>query len=420
LKEKGFEVSGSDHALYPPMSDQLADLKIPVFSGFRAENIEKATPDLVVVGNAVSKNNEEVGEVERRKIPMLSMPQALHQFFLKDRISIVVAGTHGKTTTAGLLSWMLERLGFSPGFFVGGMLKNFGRSFQVGSGKYFVVEGDEYDTAFFDKGPKFLHYAPQILILNAVEFDHADIYRDLEHLLQSFRQLIALLPKDGLIVVDGENENARRLVQEAACRVIAKNLSEAPSLKSPLMGRHNQKNLLAVVAVLQHLGVSLEKIQEALLEFQGVKRRQEILATVRGVTVIDDFAHHPTAVRETLLAIRTKYPRGRLWAIFEPRSNTTRRKVFQEEFARAFDSADKIIIAGVYLAEKIPEGERLDPAYLAAEIQARGQEAAFLPMVDDIVVKISQEVKNGDIVCLMSNGAFSGIHQKIVKKLSEL
>ena len=442
LKEKGYEVTGSDQNVYPPMSDQLAAMGVHVLIGYKPENLDVAKPDLAVVGNAISKDNAEILEVQKRGLPLLSMSQAIAEFFLENRFPIVVAGTHGKTTTASLLSWILERSGQSPSFFVGGILKNFGRSYQLGQGDYFVLEGDEYDTAFFDKGPKFLHYRPRMLILNAVEFDHADIYRNLDHVMESFAKLVALLPKDGLILADGDNANVRKLIANAPCRVITFGLEKGAALTadeiafgektsfralkdggdvgrfaSPLPGRHNLKNLLGVLGILLELGVTAADVQRALAEFENVKKRQDVLGAFKGVTLIDDFAHHPTAVAETLAALRGRYGRAKLWAIFEPRSNTTRRNIFQKDFAQAFDAADEIIFAAPYLAEKIPEGERLHPEKVVADLKARGKKAFFLPSIDDIVALIARDTKPGDVVCFMSNGGFGGIYDKTIQAL---
>jgi UDP-N-acetylmuramate: L-alanyl-gamma-D-glutamyl-meso-diaminopimelate ligase len=370
------------------------------------------------------------------------MPQAIAKFFLEDRFPIVVAGTHGKTTTASLLAWILERSGQAPGFFVGGILKNFGRSYQVGTGDTFVLEGDEYDTAFFDKGPKFLHYRPRMLVLNAVEFDHADIYKDLAHVMASFEKLVALLPRDGVVFADGDNANVRALVAKAPCRVVPFGLKAGASLaadevafgektrfralrdgreigrfESPLPGRHNLKNLLAAIGVALELGIAAADIQRALTEFESVKRRQEVLGVFRGVTLIDDFAHHPTAVTETLAALRGRYGTAKIWAVFEPRSNTTRRNVFQKDFAKAFESADEVVLAAPYLAEKIPEGERLHPEAIVADLKARGKKAFFLPSIDEIVALIARDARPGDVVCFMSNGGFGGIYEKVIRAL---
>lgn len=442
LKEKGYEVTGSDQNVYPPMSDQLAAMGAKVLTGYKPENLDIAKPDLVVVGNAISKDNPEVLEVQKRGLTLMSMPQAIAELFLENKFPIVVAGTHGKTTTSSLLAWILERSGQSPSFFIGGILKNFGRSYQLGQGDYFVLEGDEYDTAFFDKGPKFLHYRPKMLVLNAVEFDHADIYKDLAHVMASFEKLVALLPPDGLILADGDSPNVRKLIEEAPCKTITFGLESRTSLtadqiaygektafralrdgveigrfESPLPGRHNLKNLLAVLGVALEVGITVNDLQRALAEFESVKRRQDVLGCYRGVTLVDDFAHHPTAVAETLAALRGRYGSAKLWAIFEPRSNTTRRNIFQSDFAKAFDTADEIIFAAPYLAEKIPEDQRLHPEQIIADLKERGKKAFYLPSIDEIVALIGRDARPGDVVCFMSNGGFGGIYQKTIEAL---
>lgn len=446
LKERGYSVTGSDANIYPPMSDQLASLEIRVFQGYKAANLEEACPELVVIGNAVPRTNEEVQAVLEKKIPYLSMPEAVEKLFLKDRFPIVVAGTHGKTTASGLLAWILERTGQSPGFLVGGILKNFEKSCQLGSGDYFVIEGDEYDSAFFDKGPKFLHYRPRMLILNAVEFDHADIYRNLDHLMESFEKLIALMPPSGLIFACNDSLHVRKLVSRAHCRVVTfglgenceiraekislggstrfslvRNGKEGGAVTSPLIGRHNVSNLLGVIGALLELGISVDEMNMALAGFQGIKRRQEVLATVKGITVFDDFAHHPTAVRETLAALRGKYgPKAKIWALFEPRSHTTRRNIFQKDFASAFDDADEIVIAPPYLPEKIPEAERLDPEQMIEDLRTRGKKARTFSSIDEIVNTVAQEARSGDVLCFMSNGGFGNIHKKTIEKLQKV
>lgn len=441
LKAKGFDVSGSDDNVYPPMSDQLAALGISVKAGFQKENI--GNPDFVIVGNACSKNHVEVLEAQARNLPLLSMPEAIERFLIQERFPIVVAGTHGKTTTAALASWILERTGQAPGFLVGGILKNFSGSFQLGTGDYFVLEGDEYDSAFFDKEAKFLHYHPQILILNSVEFDHADIYRDLDHVLSAFKKLISKMPPTGVIFACGDCPNVQKLILDASCKVHTFGFKDSVDLQAthvelketasftylqngkdlgvlvtPMMGRHNIANLLGVIGMALELGIPLSEIQTALSEFQGIKRRQEIIGELKGITLIDDFAHHPTAVLETLLALRHRYPKNKLWAVFEPRSNTTRRKVFQKDFVSAFDPADEMILASPYLPEKIPEKERLEPKKLVEEITSRGKKARYLPTVDEIVKTLTNEAKSGDVVCFMSNGGFGNIYNKMIQKLS--
>ncbi len=439
LKEQGFTVTGSDLEVYPPMSDQLAALGIEVKKGWNAANIDN--PDLVIIGNAVSRDNPEVLEVMRRGLPYRSLPQALGEI-LVERYPIVIAGTHGKTTTCSIAAWILERTGQSPGFFIGGVLKNFGRSYQLGSGDYFVIEGDEYDSAYFDKGPKFLHYRPKILILNPVEFDHADIYRDLAHVLSAFEKLLTLLPKDGLLVANWDSENVRQLCRQPPCRLIRVGFHPEADLQptqvdlkrgvsfdllmrgknlgrvtSPMMGRHNTQNLCNVIAVLLDLGIPLAEINKSLAEFQGIKRRQEILLEAGDRILIEDFAHHPTAIRETLSAVRAAYPEGRLWALFEPRSNTTRRNFFQEELARAFDLADEVLLAPVFRPDKIPTEERLDPTKLVTDLVAKGKSARIGTSIDDMVHIVAQESRGKDVICLMSNGSFGGIYPKMVSAL---
>ena len=443
LKARGCVVTGSDQNIYPPMSDQIASLQIPVKVGFSPDNLFPR-PDLVVVGNAVSRNNPEVEATLKNKIPYLSMPQAVDQFFLRDRISVVVAGTHGKTTTSGLLAWLLERTGCAPGFLVGGVLNNFGRSYQLGSGRHFVVEGDEYDTAFFDKGPKFLHYHPQVLILNPIEFDHADIYRDLPQMMTAFERLVSSLDPGCLVIAHAQNSNVRSLLPRLSCRAITfgfspdaevgadqlqlspttrfrllykgKGLQPKPQgeITSPLMGRHNAENLLALIALFLEWGKPLKELQAALTEFKGVKRRQEILGIHEGITLIDDFAHHPTAIRETLQAIRGRYPQSRLVALFEPRSNTTRRSIFQNDFPAAFEAADRVFLGPVYLPEKIPPSERLDLAKLVEELERRGKSARSFDSIDTLAETAAREAIPGDVYCLMSNGSFGNLSQKLL------
>ena len=441
LKARGFEVTGSDQNVFPPMSDQLAALGVSVQSGFSPENLNPA-PDLVIIGNAVSRNNPEVEAVLAKGIPYSSMPQCLWERFLQERFRIVVAGTHGKTTTTGLLAWLLERTGNSPGFLVGGLLPNFGGSSQLGEGNCFVVEGDEYDSSCFDKGPKFLHYRPQILILNPIEFDHADIYRDLPHLMTSFEKLVDAMPKEGLVIAHAANSNVRSLLSRIPCRTVTFGITagadvaatdlrleekirfrlqlrgkDQGELSTPLIGRHNVENLLGVLAVTTELGIPLSSLQLPLSEFRGVKRRQEVLGTFRGVTVIDDFANHPTAIRETLRALRGRYPRARLWAIFEPRSHTTRRRIFQREFVEAFSAADRVVLGAVYQPERIPPDERLDPGQLVADLVRNGKEASYLPAVDEISAAAAREARSGDVICLMSNGSFGDLAGKLIARL---
>ena len=448
LKEKGFRITGSDANVYPPMSTQLENLGIPLSSPYAAGNIP-GDAELVIVGNAVSRENPECLEAVRRGLPLLSMPQALAEFFLSGKESIVVAGTHGKTTTTSLLAWSLYDLGGDPSFLVGGIPKNFPVSYRVGKGLHFVIEGDEYDTAYFDKGPKFLHYLPKIVLLTGIEFDHADIYRDLSHLKESFRKLVRLIPRDGLLIACADYPEAVSVAAEAACPVVhyagnppaaagfpgetwvVRDVAEngdftrfllargrvAHEFALRLPGRHNAANAAASAIALLHLGYGAERVAGALLGYTGARRRQEVLGEFGGVLVIDDFAHHPTAVRETIRAVRARYPGRKIVAVFEPRSNTSRRRIFQAEFAEALSGADSIIVAGVFGIEKIPPGERLSPDEVAAAVRAGGREAFHIPEVDRIVDHVGNTCRPGDLVLIMSNGGFGGIQEKLAHAL---
>ncbi len=447
LKENGFRVTGSDNDVYPPMSTQLEQLGIRISSPYKAENIP-ADAELVVVGNAVSRENPECVEAVRRKLPLLSMPQALAEYFIEGRESIVVAGTHGKTTTTSLAAWTLFALGDDPSFLVGGVPKNFPVSYRIGHGPRFVVEGDEYDTAYFDKGPKFLHYRPKTVLLTSIEFDHADIYRDLDHLKESFLKLARLIPEDGLLIACADYPDVVELAGESRCPVVFYSVSdEAPPLppgaelhsvtglreeggfsrfrldedgpeyRLRLPGRHNAANAAAVAIACIRAGFAPERIVEAMSGFEGVRRRQEVVGEFGGVLVVDDFAHHPTAVRETVRAVRGRWPGRRVVAVFEPRSNTSRRNVFQKEFAAALAEADSVVVAGVFGAGKIPEGERMSPDQLAASVRSLGREATVIAAVDDIVEHIADSCGPGDLVLVMSNGGFGGIQAKLAAAL---
>jgi UDP-N-acetylmuramate: L-alanyl-gamma-D-glutamyl-meso-diaminopimelate ligase len=447
LKEKGFRVTGSDNDVYPPMSTQLEQLGIRLSSPYKEDNIP-ADADLVVVGNAVSRDNPECLEAVRRNLPLLSMPEALAEFFIGGRESVVVAGTHGKTTTTSLAAWTLFALGDDPSFLVGGVPKNFPVSYRIGGGPRFVVEGDEYDTAYFDKGPKFLHYRPKTVLLTSVEFDHADIYRDLDHLKESFRKLARLIPEDGLLIACADYPDVVELAGEARCPVVFYSAAEAmpslpqgavlhrvdglheeggfsrfrldgdgPEYRLRLPGRHNAANAAAVAIACLRAGFPPESIAGAMAGFEGVRRRQEVVGEFGGVLVVDDFAHHPTAVRETVRAVRGRWPGRRVIAVFEPRSNTSRRNVFQNEFAAALAEADSVVVAGVFGAGKIPEAERMSPEQLAASVRALGREAAFVATVDEIVERLADYCRPGDLVLVMSNGGFGGIQQKLARRL---
>lgn len=438
LKEAGYSVTGSDENVYPPMSLQLEKAGIKVYQGYdRQQTIDGQRPDIVIIGNVISRGNPEAEAVLAEGIKYMSMPQAVSELFLKDSHSIVVAGTHGKTTTANLCAWLLESAGCHPSFLIGGVGKNFGVSAKLGGKKYFVIEGDEYDTAFFDKGPKFLHYRPQSVILGPVEFDHADIYKDLAHVMSSFEKLVDIIPADGLLVACADSENVGKLLPKAKCRVVTYGVKEGADyypmhvtvneqgtefqvssfkFQVPMFGNHNLQNTIGVLALLTELGVPQKKLASGLKKFQGVVRRQEIRGVANGITVIDDFAHHPTAISETIHAMRQKYPASRLFAIFEPRSNTSKRNIFQHEFAKALSKADIAIVANVFRADKVPEAERLDVESLVKEI---GKNAHHFAATNDIIEFIAKEAKKGDCILIMSNGGFDNIHERLLKRLCE-
>jgi UDP-N-acetylmuramate: L-alanyl-gamma-D-glutamyl-meso-diaminopimelate ligase len=452
LKERGLCVTGSDAAAYPPMSDFLARLKIPVAQPFNVQNLNPA-PDLVVVGNAISRGNVELEHILDHRIPFCSLPQILHDEFLRGKEVIVVAGTHGKTTTTSMLSWIFHSAGLEPSFLIGGIAENFGSSFQLGQGKHFILEGDEYDTAFFDKGPKFLHYFPDAVILTSVEFDHADIYRDLDAVETAFKRLVNLIPKRGRIIAFGgmagdaaESGSLERCLSKAFCPVerygsaarsewrITELKFDAErtswtvlhkgglwaKLEFSLAGEYNVWNATAAAAMAQAYGISKAAISDALKTFKSVKRRLEIKAQVNGITIIDDFAHHPTAIAGTLKALRARYSGARLWAILEPRSNTLRRRVLQADLARSLATADEIVVAEVFRSDAVPENERLDLPTLAEEIRKGGKRARLINGADEIVKVISPEMRPGDVVAILSNGGFGGIYEKLPARLESL
>jgi UDP-N-acetylmuramate: L-alanyl-gamma-D-glutamyl-meso-diaminopimelate ligase len=444
LKARGYDVQGSDHGVYPPMSDLLAAHDIRALDGYEARHI---TPDIdvVVIGNAISRGNPELEEVLDRKMRYLSLPEAVREHFLWQSRSIVIAGTHGKTTTTSLAGWMLTAGGLDPSVLVGGIAENFGGSFRLGSGRDFVIEGDEYDSAFFDKTAKFLKYLPDIVVIGNLEYDHADIYADLESLRVAFRRLVNLIPSRGRLLVGADNDEARRLatfarapvetfgvtadadwrggeIRVAGERTVFEVTYKGEPLghfEVPLPGVHNVRNTLAALAVGAAAGLTPETMRQGLAGFKGVRRRLELRGTIRGVSVYDDFAHHPTAILETLRAIRTAHPNQRVWAVFEPRSATSCRRVFQEDFARAFieSGAEEIVLASVYRSS-LPDDERLSVEQLVDDITRAGRHARHLPRVDDIVTTIGREARDGDLVVIMSNGGFDGIHGKLLKALT--
>jgi UDP-N-acetylmuramate: L-alanyl-gamma-D-glutamyl-meso-diaminopimelate ligase len=440
LKKTGHNVTGSDANIYPPMSTLLSNAGIKIFPGYKKENISKDI-DIVIVGNAVSKKNEEVQAVLDAGISYTSFPAALSQFFLEGKKSLVVTGTHGKTTTTSLLSWVLESAQRKPGFMVGGWLKNFDTNHQVPVGDYFVTEGDEYDSAFFDKGPKFLHYRPDASILTGIEFDHADIFSDLDQIKQVFRDYVKLIK--GIILVKSDDENIRNVLSSASCTVETYGFDEKAdwriedyrfekgcgnfslsfkkkkqaNFQLAMIGRHNVENAAAVAALCLNLGLTADEINVGFQTFKGIKRRQEIVGEKSGVTVIDDFAHHPTAIDLTVNAVKEAYPGQRVWAVFEPRSATSRRKVFEDSFPKSFLKADRVIFAGLFAPEKIKAEERLDVQAVIASINNMGGVAEYIPQVDDIVEFITKNAKSEDVILVMSSGGFDGIHRKILERL---
>src|ERR1700681_1256781 len=449
LKQRGFHVTGSDAAAYAPMSDFLRELDIPVAQPFAAQNLDPR-PDLVVIGNAMSRGNVELEEVLDQRIPFCSLPQLLHDEFLRGKEVLVVAGTHGKTTTTSMLAWIFHSAGLEPSFLIGGIAENFGSSFHLGRGKHFILEGDEYDTAFFDKGPKFLHYFPDSVILTSVEFDHADIYKDLDAVETAFKRLVNLVPRRGRIVAfdsgDISSESLNRCLQKAFCPVERYGASNRASWKIanlklgeertswsvlreekpwadfefPLGGEYNVWNATAAAALAANYEISKDVMAKALETFRSVKRRLEVKAQVNGITIIDDFAHHPTAIEQTILALRARYPKSRLWVVLEPRSNTMRRNVLQDALSRSLALADHIVIAAIFKSEAIPEAERLDLQRVIDEIQKRGKQARIFADADAIVNAIAPELRERDVVAILSNGGFGGIYEKLPQRLRGL
>ncbi|MEN8257837.1 MAG: UDP-N-acetylmuramate:L-alanyl-gamma-D-glutamyl-meso-diaminopimelate ligase [Thermodesulfobacteriota bacterium] len=442
LKKAGYAISGSDSQVYPPMSDYLAKAGIDVLDGYRPENLNPQ-PDLVVVGNVIRRDNPEALELARLKIPYVSFPQALREKFLAGKKSLVVAGTHGKTTTSSLLATMLAGADLDPGFMIGGIVKAFQANFHLGDGDYFVVEGDEYDTAFFDKGPKFLHYQPQIAILTSVEFDHADIYDDFEAVKASFARLVSIMPADGVLIACFDDPVVRDLCEKAGCKVVSYGVEHgwdwsfqdmassggttsfslllegqrAGEFKSIMPGRHNVLNSLAVLAVFAEIGLSQEVMARELAAFQGIRRRQEVRGVEAGVTVIDDFAHHPTAVDETLAALKGAYPDQRLVAVFEPRTNSSRRTIFQERYAEVFTSADEVIIKEPDPLLGVAPEEHFSAQQLATDLKRKGQQAASFQNTDSILDHLQATLRSGDVVAILSNGGFDNIHQRLLDDL---
>ncbi len=447
LQARGHKVTGSDQNVYPPMSTQLEELGIEVLTGYAAENADIGA-DCTVVGNAISRGNPELEEVLNRKLFYRSQAEIVKEEFIRGRRSLVIAGTHGKTTTTSIATWVAEVGGLDPSFLVGGIVQNFGASFRVTDSDFFVIEGDEYDTAYFDKKPKFMHYLPEIAIVNNVEFDHADIYRDLQEIKFQFSRLMNLVPSNGRLIVGVDSPVAREVLDEMSGKLhtnietfgtsddakwqaryidfsgdvtrftVFKDGHSWGEFETNLIGEFNVRNCLAVIIAADAWGISKEKMQDAFHKFKSVKRRVEIRGIERGVTVIDDFAHHPTAVEETLKALKTKYKDKRLIAVFEPRSWSSRLAVFQEPYTKAFSYADYVVIAGVYNTSKASElGKVLDVGELVEDIKLQGKPAMSFPDADSIVEHLAPELKDGDVVAIMSNGGFGGIHEKVLDVL---
>jgi len=448
LQARGHRVTGSDENVYPPMDKMLESLRIQIMRGYNAENLTPA-PDCVVIGNAIPRGNPEVEETLRRRLSYQSLPEVLKTEFIRGRRSLVVAGTHGKMTTTSLAAWLIDQAGLDPTFLVGGVVQNFGGSFRVTNSDYFIIEGDEYDTAYFDKGPKFMHYLPEIAIVNNIEFDHADIYKDLDSVKLAFRRLMNLVPGNGRLIAGWDSSHVREVVASFGEKLFtqletfgtcedakwqARDIRFAEGLthftvfcdgakwqnfQTPLIGDFNVRNCLAAIVAAAAWGADRETINNALKNFKSVKRRCEVRGEINGITIIDDFAHHPTAVRETLAALRTKYPDRRLIAVFEPRSRTSCHATFQDAYVAAFEPADYVIVSRVYDAQRATEmGGVLDIEKLIDDVGARNKPAFAITDVEEIVEKLGNELRSGDVVAIMSNGAFGGIHEKVLAALA--
>ena len=439
LRERGFSVTGSDEDVYPPISIFLEKKGISLKEGYRAENIP-ADVDVVVVGNAMKRGNPEVEAVLNRKLFYLSLPEVLKNYFLRGRHNLVVTGTHGKTTTTALLAWIMEKAGRKPGYLIGGIPKNLGQGARLSHSKYFVIEGDEYDTAFFDKRSKFIHYLPELLIVNNIEFDHADIFDDIEEVKLSFRRLLNIVPQNGMVVLNGDDRNCVEVAKDCLAQLIEVGFSENcaqrirdvaysstgsrfklgdDNFEIALVGEFNVRNAAMAATAARFYDVPKAKIGNALKSFSGIARRQEVRGEARGVKVIDDFGHHPTAIAQTLQALRHRFAGHRLWAIFEPRSNTTRRAVFQRQLPEALQLADGVFIAQVAKLEQIPEEERLKPEAVVDAIANSGRPAFYEENADAIVDRIVPMLRPKDVVVVFSNGGFDNIHEKLLKKLQD-
>lgn len=437
LQARGFIVTGSDDSVYPPMSTFLAERGIQITSPYAAGNIPE-TADLIVVGNAISRGNPEVEAVLNRKLFYLSLPETLRTFFLRGKSNLVVTGTHGKTTTTSMLAWLLKSAGYDPAYMIGGIALDLGQGASLHDSPYTVIEGDEYDTAFFDKRSKFLHYLPQTLIINNVEFDHADIYENLDAIKKTFRHLVNIVPENGMILVNADDPNAVEVTQGCRAQLVEIGFSENAAgrirdveyqpegteftfldtrFSMQMVGEYNVRNAAMAIHAAHAQGAPLAALATALASFRGVKRRQEIRGTVRGIDIIDDFGHHPTAIRETLRGMRWQYPKRRLIVLFEPRSNTTRRAVFQDALPKALAEGDAVIMAQVARMEQLAPEARLNPEKVVADIAKAGRPAFYEPDVDAIVKRTREVVQDGDVIVIFSNGGFGGIHQRLMAEL---
>jgi UDP-N-acetylmuramate: L-alanyl-gamma-D-glutamyl-meso-diaminopimelate ligase len=445
LKEKGYIITGSDQNIYPPISTFLEGLSIPVKKSYTPQNLYPE-PDLVIVGNVITRNNPESQELLKLNIPYLSMPQALNKFFMSGKKSIVIAGTHGKTTVSALAAWILEEAGLNPSFMIGGIPKNFNRNFKLSPGPYFVIEGDEYDTAFFDKGPKFLHYNPYVAAITSIEFDHADIYKGIEEIKDSFVRFIALVPKEGTLCINKDDRLAAEMINGVSCPVlhfaiqgdanftagsvtyqdgktrflVRKNNKELMQVTTDLFGAYNISNILAATAIASVIGIPTETIAVAIETFQGVKRRLDVLGEYHNIMVIDDFAHHPTAVKETIKAVKGHCSERRLVAVFEPRSNSSRRNVFQNAYAESFTHADMVILPEPPMMGNIPFHERLSTPHLIAGLKKKGIEAYYFSDNQALLDELLNRIRPGDVILVMSNGAFDNIQGRLIKNLKEI
>ncbi|MBK1831354.1 UDP-N-acetylmuramate:L-alanyl-gamma-D-glutamyl-meso-diaminopimelate ligase [Verrucomicrobiaceae bacterium R5-34] len=438
MKAKGFTVTGSDENVYPPMSTFLEDQGVQIFPGFKAENIPE-TAEVIVVGNAISRGNEEAEAALERKLLYVSLPEILKEHFLRGKRNLVVSGTHGKTTTSSLLAWLLKNAGVDPSHMIGGIPRNLGKGAAFTDSDFVVLEGDEYDTAFFDKRSKFLHYLPEVVVVNNVEYDHADIYDSLDEIKLTFRRLLNIVPRNGMAFVNGDCPNSLDVADGAPAPVTTVGLGESCDLQVteieyasdctrfdldgeryqiPMAGEFNVRNAAMAVCAAKFSGFTPDKIRDGLLSFEGIARRQEVRGIAGGVRVIDDFAHHPTAIGLAVDSLRQQYPDSRLWVIFEPRSNTTRRNIFQNELASSLSKADFAIVPAVPDPEKVPEADRLNPVKLVADVQSSGTECWYCETVTDIVALVGDNAQSGDTVAVLSNGGFEGIHQKLLDRLS--